>query len=165
MQLHVLERMRIQVAELSTQDRRRLEEMDQRLEAVVRELAGLRTERELVAGMADSSDSLLGVIDRRIEMHRAGMRTTAEGGGPEATSDTNRSGARLTVADAIRALLQEREEATTKEITEHVRRVRPDVNIKNISPELTRLVQRGHLVRPCLGVYRLGGAWAADSNR
>lgn len=71
----------------------------------------------------------------------------------------------MTVPEAIRVLLREREEATTKEITDHIKKVCPDVNIDNLSSTLSRLKkERGLLAQPRVGVYRLSGEWAiADS--
>ncbi|MCW1100102.1 hypothetical protein OJ963_40655 [Streptomyces sp. RS2] len=59
------------------------------------------------------------------------------------------------VVDLIREFLRPRGEATTGEIIEHVRQSRPSTNSSNVSPELSRLVKMGDLVRPRQGVYSL----------
>lgn len=60
----------------------------------------------------------------------------------------------LSVSSLILAFLGERDEATYGEITEQVRRMRPDVRAENCARDLGRLVQRGTLMRPRTGVYR-----------
>ncbi|MFF3467576.1 hypothetical protein [Streptomyces sp. NPDC002619] len=156
-QLRDLQRMRLQAEELAAEDKTRLEAATQRVQAAALELAAAQAEKDLVAGMASSSGALLATIDKRIEQRRSGNGTTqaADRVAAREAGNEGEAGTRVTVADAIRALLRAQGEATTKEITKHIRRVRPDVNVKNTNPELTRLVKRGDLVRPCAGVYRL----------
>ncbi|AYN37695.1 hypothetical protein D9753_36105 [Streptomyces dangxiongensis] len=74
---------------------------------------------------------------------------------PSTTADANASTPPMPVVDLIREFLRPRGEATTGEIIEHVRQSRPSTNSSNVSPELSRLVKMGDVVRPRQGVYSL----------
>jgi hypothetical protein len=74
---------------------------------------------------------------------------------PSATAEENVITPSVPVVDLIRDFLRSRGEATTGEIIEHVRQSRPSTNSSNVSPELSRLVKMGDLVRPRQGVYCL----------
>ncbi|MDP9612867.1 type IV toxin-antitoxin system AbiEi family antitoxin domain-containing protein [Streptomyces demainii] len=63
--------------------------------------------------------------------------------------------ATLTVVEDIRRFLRQVGQASTKEIIAHVGINRPGAKSSNVSPELSRLVKRGHIVRVSKGVYRL----------
>ncbi|MDG5808569.1 hypothetical protein P9869_39180 [Streptomyces ossamyceticus] len=167
MQLRALRRMRLQVAELATQDSALLEAVRRRRRELEDELSAVRSREDVLAGMADSSEGLLAAVDRQIERRRAdtGTGPDVSAGTAEEASDGGASGAHMTVPEAIRLFLREREEATTKEIADHIKKVRPDVNIENLSSTLSRLKkERGLLVQPRAGVYRLGGEWAVPDS-
>ncbi|MFD5818363.1 hypothetical protein [Streptomyces sp. NPDC127038] len=66
------------------------------------------------------------------------------------------------VVDLIREFLRTREEATTGEIIAYVRVARPTTNSSNVSPELSRLMKRGDLVRPRQGVYSIASSGASQ---
>ncbi|KFF98868.1 hypothetical protein IQ62_22185 [Streptomyces scabiei] len=141
MQLRALRRMRLQVAELATQDSALLEAVRRRRRELEDELSAVRSREDVLAGMADSSEGLLVAVDRQIERRRAdtGRGPDVSAGTAEEASDGGASGAHMTVPEAIRLFLREREEATTKEIADHIKKVRPDVNIENLSSTLSRL--------------------------
>lgn len=161
MQLRALRRMRLQVAELATQDSALLEAVRRRRRELEGELSAVRSREDVLAGMADSSEGLLAAVDRQIERRRAGTGSDGSAGTGEEPSGGGASGAHRTVPEAIRLFLLEREEATAKEITDHIKKVRPDVNIDNLSSTLSRLKnERGLLVQPRAGAYRLEGEWA-----
>ncbi|MFH9663575.1 type IV toxin-antitoxin system AbiEi family antitoxin domain-containing protein [Streptomyces sp. NPDC017248] len=71
--------------------------------------------------------------------------------GSEESTRTNNA----PVVDLIRNFLRQREEATTREIIEHIRLTRPTTSSANVSPELSRLMKKGDLLRPRHGVYSL----------
>ena len=161
-QLRALHRMRLQVAELAMEDSALLEAANRRRQELERELSAVRSQEEVLAGRAHSSGGLLAAVDRQIERRQTGTATGSDAS-PDAAEETGHGGdprARKTVPEAIRALLLEQEEATTKEITDNITKVCPDVKVKNVNTTLVRLKKRGLLVQPRLGVYRLDGKWA-----
>ncbi|MFI6567036.1 hypothetical protein [Streptomyces sp. NPDC050534] len=157
--------MRLQVAELATKDSALLAAVRQRRQELESELSAVRSQEEVLAGMADSSGGLLAAVDRQIDRRRTSTAAEAgaSAGAAEETGDGTTSHARPTVPETIRALLLEREEATTKEITDQIKRARPDVKIKYVSKTLVRLKKRGLLMQPRVGVYRLDGEWAMST--
>jgi hypothetical protein len=159
-QQQVLERMLPQAEELAAEDQAQLDAATQRLEAARAELAAAQEAMDVVSGMVHSSSTLVATIRQQLQRRPAPTSTAEESSVPA----TQRQAARLTVADAIRALLREQGEATYGEITAYIRHVRPDVNVKNTSPELRRLVKRGDLVRPRVGSYRLNGCGSATDS-
>ncbi|MEU7640793.1 hypothetical protein AB0C11_32765 [Streptomyces sp. NPDC039016] len=166
MQLRALRRMRCQVAELAAEDSALLDAVCRRRQELESELSAVRSQEDVLAGKADSSQGLLAAVDRQIERRQVGtgMGSDASSGAAEEAGDGGESGVPMTVPEAVRVFLLGREEATKKEITGHIKKVRPDVNVENLHSTLSRLKRRGLLVQPRVGVYRLGGEWAmADS--
>lgn len=159
MQQQILERMLPQAEELAAADQAQLEVAVHRLEAAKAELAAAQEKVDLISGMVRSSSTLLATIREQLQRQQtepepAHVPSVAAA---ESNVTTRSRPAQLTVAGAIRALLRERGEATFGEITAYIQQVRPDVKIKNTSPELSRMVKRGELVRPRVGSYRLNG--------
>jgi hypothetical protein len=165
-QQQVLERMLPQAEELAAADQTQLEAAKQRLDAACAELTAAQKAMDLISGMARSSSTLLATIREQLRRQQAAAGTVQDpcAAAVESASATTQEPVQLTVADAIRALLREQGEATYGEITAHIRQVRPDVNVKNTSPELRRLVKRGELVRPRVGSYRLNGCGSATDS-
>lgn len=159
MQQQVLERMLPQAEELAAADQAQLEVAVQRLEAAKAELASAQDTVDLISGMVHSSSTLLATIREQLQRQQVETEPAQVPSATVAENNARTRGrpAQLTVAGAIRALLRERGEATYGEITAYIQQVRPDVKIKNTSPELSRLVKRGELVRPRVGSYRLSG--------
>jgi hypothetical protein len=156
--------MLLQASELAATKNASLEEACRRVADAERALAALRAEQEVLAGSARSVNELVIALQQQIRrpadtgsQTQAGIAAEPGGGDPPS--------ARAAVRRAVRELLLEREEATTKEIIQHIQRVLPNVNTKNTSPELTHLVQQGLLMRPSTGVYRLAGEWAVAERR
>ncbi|MFE5118374.1 hypothetical protein [Streptomyces sp. NPDC056669] len=75
---------------------------------------------------------------------------------PEAAGELSapQPAAALTVAEDIRRFLRRAGQATTKEITAHVRNSRPWAGPWNIGLELSRLLAYGDIVRVRTGLYR-----------
>ncbi|MFJ3533958.1 hypothetical protein ACIPQA_00680 [Streptomyces sp. NPDC090109] len=72
-----------------------------------------------------------------------------------ASQDPGSRTARVTVAEAVRTFLGDREEATAGEIVIHVQERRPDTPPGNVHAELSRLKRKGVVIRKALGVYAL----------
>jgi hypothetical protein len=159
-----LHSMLLQASELAATKSASLEAACRRVADAERALAALRAEQEVLAGSARSVDELVVALQQQIQ-RSPGAGSQTQAGVAEEPGGGDPPSARAAVRRAVRELLLEREEATTKEITQHIQRVLPNVNTKNTSPELSRLVQQGLLVRPSAGVYRLGGEWAVAERR
>ncbi|MEV8597586.1 hypothetical protein [Streptomyces sp. NPDC052012] len=162
----VLEHMLPQAEELAAADQAQLDAAMRRLEAAKAELAAAQDTVDLTSGMVRSSSTLLATIKEQLQRQHTATEPARDLSATvaESTATTRGRPAQLTVAGAIRALLQERGEATYGEITAYIQQVRPDVKIKNTSPELSRMVKRGELVRPRVGSYQLSSdSRAADS--
>lgn len=164
MQLPALRKMLFQARELATHKNTSLEEACLREQEIERMLAAARSEKEERAGSAQSTNALVAALQQQIERQEAGAGAEVRADCKVESDGNGLLSARAALERVIRELLLEQGEATTKEITQHVERVLPDVNVKNTSPLLTRLVQQGRLVRPRGGVYRLGGEWAGTSH-
>ncbi|MGW3289413.1 hypothetical protein ACWDR3_32715 [Streptomyces sp. NPDC001002] len=148
--------MLLQATELAADKEASLEAASAREVEAERTLAAVRAEKKLCIGSAHSANELVVALRQRIQQQEDKDQQTSAGVLEQSGSGAPPS-ARDAVRRAIREFLHEREEATTKEITQHIQRVLPEVNAGNTSPELTHLFQRGVLVRTRLGVYRLGG--------
>ncbi|MCU8592146.1 hypothetical protein [Streptomyces sp. A13(2022)] len=153
MQLPALRRMLLQASALATSKTASFDVARRRRHALESELAAAQAEEDVRAGSARSAEELVAALREQIERQQADAAPAGSSGAGGPVS------ARAAVGQAVREVLRTQEEAATKEIVEHVRQEMPDVNVKNVSPELTRLVQQGLLVRPRVGVYRLGGDW------
>lgn len=159
-----LHRMLLQASELVRRKTASLEEVCRREVEAERTLALVRAEKEVRTGSAQSANELVVALQQQIQ-RKAGTGPQTQVGVAEEPGGGDPPSARAAVRQAVRELLLEREEATTKDIIQHIQQVMPHVNTKNTGPELTRLVQKGLLVRPSAGVYRLGGEWAIAEPR
>lgn len=153
-----LHSMLLQASELAARKNASVEAVCRREAEAERALAAVRAEKEMRLGSAQSTNELVDALKQQIQRQAdTGQQSKPDvaeepgGGDPPST--------RAAVRQAVRELLLEQAEATTKDIRQHIERVLPHVNTKSISPELTHLVQQGLLVRPRAGVYRLGGEW------
>ncbi|MET8978990.1 hypothetical protein ABZX85_25560 [Streptomyces sp. NPDC004539] len=165
MQLPVLHRMLQQAIELAASKNSSFDSVCRREEDVERMLAEVRAEKSVRGGSAQSANELVSALQEQIRRHTADTGPKAGTGIAEEPDSGDPPCARAAVSQAIREFLLEQGEATTKEITQHVQKVLPSVNVKNTSPELTNLVKQGLLVRPRIGVYRLGGEWVRTEHR
>ncbi|MFD4318983.1 hypothetical protein [Streptomyces sp. NPDC058548] len=143
---------------LSSEDEAIAQAAVRRREALERELERVRVEEDLAVRSADLSRVALESTSKWLARVRAtdpsvpgtsAMAERAAGAGSKAPVPPP-------VREIVRLFIQERGEATTRQIIEHVQRVRPDVNAEGSTPpELTGMVKEKVLVRPALGSYRI----------
>lgn len=145
--------MEVQAAQLADDDARDLESARQRVRAVELELTKACEALTVIEKKACCSSELLAAIRERREKRTDGGPF---GGLPaDETAEAAEDVPRVSIAEAIRSFLHGQEEVTISQVTEHVARVRPDVNSSSIGQELSRMARRGELVRPHNGSYRL----------
>ncbi|MGW0313993.1 hypothetical protein [Streptomyces flavidovirens] len=150
---------------LSAEDDVHAQAAVERLQALELQVKVARNEADVAVRMASSSRKALEKTSERLErMLAAAQPEGALSSTVPVRGNVNESGVvrRTPVREVVRLFLQERGEATTREIIEHVRDARPDVNAENTGPELTGWVKEGRIMRSRLGVYRLPMQEAAD---
>lgn len=162
MQAALLHRMRLQAAALAAEDSEAVAAVRRRVVKLEQALEEAQGEEVLATEKMHASSRLVSALDEQLGLPGTDSDLKELNAAPHATHGAPQHG-RVTVAQAICALLEEREEATTQDILDHVQRVRPDS--KKTSAALTRLVQRGVLVRPRPGLYRLNGEWVIPESR
>ncbi|MFJ2607960.1 hypothetical protein ACIO13_23740 [Streptomyces sp. NPDC087425] len=158
-----LHSMLLQVRDFVARKGASLEALRRREADVERMLAAVRAEIAAESCTMQSAQGLELALQQRVQQQESRDQQPQTDVAEQPGSGEPLS-ARDAVRRAIREFLLEREEATTREIRQHIQRVLPEVNVKNTSPELTHLFQQGVVVRPRLGVYQLGGEWAMPSH-
>ncbi|MER7728909.1 MULTISPECIES: hypothetical protein [unclassified Streptomyces] len=154
------ERLKAWMAELgvlAAEDEAREREAAQRLRLAASELEAAQAHSDAAVLMARSSRNALEKITEQIQRAHpdSGKADTNTEQPPSQRQQEKTWHAPDSVAGVILAFLRDREEASYSEITEQVRRRRPDVVAENCARDLGRMVGRGLLVRPRTGTYRL----------
>ncbi|MEU0102823.1 hypothetical protein ACLCDR_31310 [Streptomyces cavourensis] len=148
------EELKVLVAEDSAQE----SEAAQHLDAAARLMEAAQEDADIAAAKARSSRNALAKVTEQIRRsHPDPGEAGAHPGATERQQENPAPHAPSSVAGVILSFLRDQSEATYGEITNQVRRMRPDVVAENCARDLGRLVNRGLLVRPRLGVYRLAG--------
>ncbi|BAG16928.1 MULTISPECIES: hypothetical protein [Streptomyces] len=133
-------------------------EAAQRLDAAARLMEAAQEDADIAADKARSSRNALAMVTEQIRRSLPDSgEADADPGAAERQQENPAPHAPSSVAGVILSFLRNQSEATYGEITNQVRRMRPDVVAENCARDLGRLVNRGLLVRPRLGVYRLAG--------
>ncbi|MFJ9188225.1 hypothetical protein ACIRQO_34825 [Streptomyces anulatus] len=131
-------------------------EAAQRLDAAARLMEAAQEDSDVAAAKARSSRNALAKVTEQIRRSLPDSgEADADLGAPRRQQENPVPHAPNSVAGVILSYLRNQSEATYGEITIQVRRMRPDVVAENCARDLGRLVNRGLLVRPRLGVYRL----------
>ncbi|MGW4748816.1 hypothetical protein ACWEPZ_05675 [Streptomyces sp. NPDC004288] len=101
-----------------------------------------------------ATEKALGAVEGLL----AGLVPPQGGGQDELFSTPPKPGsrtARVTVVEAVRSLLGDREEAAAGEIVAHVQEQRPGTPPGNVHAELSRLKKKGVVIRTRPGVYAI----------
>ncbi len=141
---------------LAAEDAAQEREAAKRLDEVTRSMEAAQEDADVAAAKARSSRNALAKVTEQIRRSLPDPgEANADLGAPRRQQENPLPHAPNSVAGVILSFLRNQSEATYGEITNQVRRMRPDVIAENCARDLGRMVNRGLLVRPRLGVYRL----------
>lgn len=139
-----------QLRSLARDDGSRLAAAKDRLSAAEEEFTQARAEFDSASLRAEVSQRVATGAERLLRSSADGHTTPNEpptGPGPQEQSRT--------IAEELLAFARSRQHVTRTQVMEHLGCTRPDIKLSGVSPELTRLVRAGELVRIRPGVYAI----------